>query len=68
MPKIVSSYLAQGSFEGTLQMQRQLILDYESNARKYAEGNVGTDDRICSFPHYCLFLLRRFMKEQTIFG
>lgn len=38
MPKIISTYLEQKTFEGTLQLQRQLILDYESDARKYAES------------------------------
>lgn len=38
MPKIISTYMEQGSFEGTLDLQRQLLLDYESDARKYAEG------------------------------
>ena len=38
MPEIVSSYIEKESFEGSLDMQRQLIRDYESDARKYAEG------------------------------
>ncbi len=38
MPKIISTYLEKGSFEGTLALQHQLLLDYESDARKYAEG------------------------------
>jgi predicted AAA+ superfamily ATPase len=38
MPKIVSTFLQQENFEGTLSLQRQLLLDYESDARKYAEG------------------------------
>jgi len=38
MPAIVSSYLRNGSFEGILDMQRQLISDYREDAKKYAEG------------------------------
>ncbi len=38
MPKIVSTFQEQKTFEGTLALQRQLITDYESDARKYAEG------------------------------
>ncbi|MBP5407398.1 ATP-binding protein [bacterium] len=38
MPAIVSSYLRNGSFEGVLDMQRQLISDYREDAKKYAEG------------------------------
>ena len=38
MPKIVSTFLERKNFEGTLSLQRQLLLDYESDARKYAES------------------------------
>lgn len=38
MPAIVSSYLQKGTFEGVLAMQRQLILNYQEDAKKYAEG------------------------------
>lgn len=38
MPAVVRSYVEKGTFEGTLQIQRQLNLDYEEDVRKYAEG------------------------------
>ncbi len=38
MPAIVSSYLQKGTFEGILEMQRQLVLSYKEDAKKYAEG------------------------------
>ena len=38
MPDIVSSYLQKGTFEGILEMQKQLILNYEEDVKKYAEG------------------------------
>ena len=38
MPQIVSNFIERGLFEGTLELQRQLILGYEGDARKYAEG------------------------------
>ena len=38
MPAIVSSYLQKGTFEGILEMQKQLILNYEEDVKKYAEG------------------------------
>ena len=38
MPRVISTYVERKNFEGSLAMQRQLILDYESDARKYAEG------------------------------
>ena len=38
MPNIVSRYIRQNNFQGSLQLQRQLLVDYESDVRKYAEG------------------------------
>ena len=38
MPAIVSSYLQKGTFEGILEMQKQLVLNYEEDVKKYAEG------------------------------
>ncbi len=38
MPAVVREYIGRGTFEGTLQLQRQLILDYKEVIRKYAEG------------------------------
>lgn len=36
MPKIVSDYIMKETFEGSLEKQRQLLIDYESDIRKYA--------------------------------
>ena len=38
MPAVVREYITKGTFEGTLEIQRQLILDYKEDIRKYAEG------------------------------
>ena len=38
MPAIVREYITNGTFEGTLDIQRQLIADYKEDIRKYAEG------------------------------
>lgn len=38
MPAVVDSYIANGNFSGTLAIQRQLLLDYEEDITKYAEG------------------------------
>ena len=38
MPRIVAEYINRNSFQGTLALQRQLLIDYEGDARKYAEG------------------------------
>ena len=38
MPEIVSGFYAQGTFEGVLSAQRQLMIDYRGDVRKYAVG------------------------------
>ena len=38
MPAVVRRYIESGTFEGSLDMQRQLIIDYKEDIRKYAEG------------------------------
>ena len=38
MPAVVREYITRGTFEGTLDLQRQLIEDYKEDIRKYAEG------------------------------
>lgn len=38
MPAVVKEYIKNKTFEGTLDIQRQLIADYQEDIRKYAEG------------------------------
>lgn len=38
MPAVVSAYIAKGTFEASLETQRQLVSDYKEDIRKYAEG------------------------------
>ncbi len=38
LPGVVKEYIQTDTFEGTLQIQRQLLADYEEDIRKYAEG------------------------------
>ena len=38
MPAVVREYIERGTFENSLQTQRQLIADYKEDIRKYAEG------------------------------
>ena len=38
MPKVVKKYIEQGTFSGTLEIQKQLVLDYKEDIRKYASG------------------------------
>ena len=38
MPDVLMAYVEKRTFEGSLQIQHQLLTDYESDVRKYAEG------------------------------
>lgn len=38
MPAVVREYIEKGTFEGSVDTQRQLIADYKEDIRKYAEG------------------------------
>lgn len=38
MPAVVREYIERGTFEGTLEIQRQLLADYREDIRKYADG------------------------------
>ena len=38
MPAVVSDFVASGNFQNTLKLQRQLILEYGNDIRKYTEG------------------------------
>ena len=55
MPAVVRQYIRSGTFEGTLTIQRQLLEDYKEDIRKYADG-------IYTFPYFCAFLLRDYLK------
>ena len=38
MPAVVREYIQKGTFEGTLDIQRQLLEDYKEDIRKYVDG------------------------------
>ena len=38
MPAVVREFIEKGTFEGSLETQRQLISDYKEDIRKYADG------------------------------
>lgn len=38
MPDVIKTYIETGTFSGTLEVQKQIRLDYEEDVRKYAEG------------------------------
>ena len=38
MPAVVREFIRKGTFEGSLEVQRQLLADYQEDIRKYADG------------------------------
>ncbi len=38
MPDVIKTYIESGTFSGSLEIQRQINLDYEEDVRKYADG------------------------------
>lgn len=38
MPAVIRRYIELGTFEGSLDIQRQIVLDYENDVRKYVSG------------------------------
>ena len=38
MPEVIKTYISSKTFSRTLELQRQILLDYEEDARKYAFG------------------------------
>lgn len=38
MPAVVKTFIKSDTFTGTLDIQRQILLDYEEDVRKYAQG------------------------------
>lgn len=64
MPAVVDSFVKQGNYSGTLAMQRQLLLDYEEDITKYAQGlDKGRIKNI--YDHITIFLGRDNKKFQV---
>jgi hypothetical protein len=38
MPAVVREYIERGTFEGSIDIQKQLVADYKEDIRKYANG------------------------------
>lgn len=63
MPAVVREFITKGTFEGSLDIQRQLIADYREDIRKYAEGIDQT--RILNvFDHIPVQLAKDYKKFQ----
>ena len=63
MPEVVKKYIDNGHFEGTLQLQRQLLKDYEEDITKYAKQ---TDKAkiLAVYNHISTFLAKENKKFQ----
>lgn len=63
MPAVVSKYIEQGHFGDVLRIQRQLLLDYEEDITKYAQGlDKGKIKSI--YDHIPIFLAKENKKFQ----
>ena len=63
MPAVVSMFVANGNYSGTLKMQRQLLLDYEEDITKYAQGlDKGKIKNV--YDHISVFLGQEYKKFQ----
>lgn len=63
MPAVVNMYVTQGNFSGTLRKQRQLLVDYEEDITKYAQGlDKGRIKNI--YAHITVFLAQENKKFQ----
>ena len=65
MPEVVSTYIRQGNFSGTLQLQRQLRLDYEEDITKYAQEGIERAKILSVFRHISVFLAKDYKKFQV---
>lgn len=64
MPEVVKMYIDNGHFEGTLQLQRQLLKDYEEDITKYA-GNTDKTKVLAVYNHISVFLAKENKKYQV---
>lgn len=63
MPAVVDKYVSEGNFSGTLALQRQLLLDYEEDITKYAEG-IDKAKILNVYRHISVFLAKENKKFQ----
>ena len=63
MPEVVNTFVTQKNFDGTLQLQRQLLLDYEEDITKYAVG-MEKAKVLAIYRHISTFLARENKRFQ----
>ena len=64
MPEVVSSYIENNNFSGTLQIQRQLLIDYEEDITKYVQGLDKTKVKAI-YNHVSTFLAKENKRFQV---
>jgi predicted AAA+ superfamily ATPase len=65
MPEVVANYIRNGNFSGTLDMQRQLHLDYEEDVTKYAKDGLERTKILNFYRHISTFLAKENKKYQV---
>ena len=65
MPEVVSTYIRLGNFSGTMELQRQLLLDYEEDITKYAREGMERARILNVFRHISVFLAKDNKKFQV---
>lgn len=63
MPEVINTFVTQKNFDGTLQLQRQLLLDYEEDITKYAVG-MEKAKVLAIYRHISTFLARENKRFQ----
>ncbi len=63
MPEVVKMYIDNGHFEGTFNLQRQLLQDYEEDITKYA-GQTDKSKILAVYSHISTFLAKENKKYQ----
>ena len=64
MPEVVNKYVTQGTFSGLLDIQRQLLSDYEEDITKYAVG-LEKAKVLAVYRHISTFLAKENKKFQV---
>ena len=64
MPEVVNKYITQGTFSGLLDIQRQLLSDYEEDITKYAVG-LEKAKVLAVYRHISTFLAKENKKFQV---
>lgn len=63
MPAVVREFIENGNFSGTLDLQKQLLLDYREDITKYAEG-LDKGRILNVYNHLSVFLAKDYKKFQ----